>query len=230
MKALTSDIINLMNKIQLDITGIEAAIFDMNGTMIDDMGFHKKAWIEFCKSYGVDLTEEEFKQKFSGKKNTDILPEILGRKLSSDEIKELSEEKETIYRQVYAPFIKEVPGFKDLIAKLKSKHLKVAIATTAIEPNRKFVLDALHLENEFDVILGDEDVTNGKPHPEIYLETAKKLNVDSSKCLVFEDTPPGVEAGKNAGMKVVGVLTTHTKEDLKNADYWITDFTEIQII
>ena len=201
----------------------------MNGTMIDDMGFHKKAWIKFCKKYGLDLTEEEFKQKFSGKKNTDILPEVLGRELSSDEIKKLSEEKETLYREIYAPYMKEIPGLKDLINMIKSKNLKVAIATTAIEPNRKFVLDALGLENKFDVILGDEHVANGKPHPEIYLETAKKLEVDASKCLVFEDTPPGVEAGKNAGMKVVGVLTTHTKEDLRNADYWIKDFTEIQI-
>ena len=218
-----------MDKVNLDLSEIQAVIFDMNGTMIDDMGFHKKAWIKFCKKYGLDLTEEEFKQKFSGKKNTDILPEVLGRELSSDEIKKLSEEKETLYREIYAPYMKEIPGLKDLINMIKSKNLKVAIATTAIEPNRKFVLDALGLENKFDVILGDEHVANGKPHPEIYLETAKKLEVDASKCLVFEDTPPGVEAGKNAGMKVVGVLTTHTKEDLRNADYWIKDFTEIQI-
>jgi beta-phosphoglucomutase len=218
-----------MDKINLDLSEIQAVIFDMNGTMINDMSFHKKAWIEFCKKYGLDLTEEEFMQKFSGKKNTDILPEVLGKELSSDEIRNLSDEKETLYREIYTPYIKEITGLKDLINMIKSKSLKVAIATTAIEPNRKFVLDALDLENEFDVILGDEHVINGKPNPEIYLETAKKLEVDVSKCLVFEDTPPGVEAGKNAGMKVVGVLTTHTKEDLKDADYLITDFTKIQI-
>lgn len=219
-----------MDKINLDLSGIQAIIFDMNGTMIDDMGFHKKAWIKFCKKYGLELTEEEFKQKFSGKKNTDILPEVLGRTLSPDEIKVLSEEKEALYREIYALYIKEVPGFKDFLNKLKSRNLKVAVATTAIEPNRKFTLGALDLENEFDVILGDEHITNGKPHPEIYLETAKKLGINPSSCLVFEDTPPGVEAGKNAGMKVVGILTTHSKEDLKSADYLINDFTEIQII
>jgi beta-phosphoglucomutase len=219
-----------MNKIQLDITGIEAVIFDMNGTMIDDMGFHNKAWVKFCKKYGFNLIEEEFKQKFSGKKNTDILPEVFGKTLTPDEIYKLSEEKEQIYREIYSSYIKEVTGLKDLINTLKEKALKVAIATTAIEPNRKFVLEALGLENEFNIILGDEHVTHGKPHPEIYLETAKKLGVEPSKCLVFEDSPSGVESGKNAGMKVVGVLTTHSKEDLKNADYWITDFTDIQLL
>jgi beta-phosphoglucomutase family hydrolase len=218
-----------MNKIQLDISGIEAVIFDMNGTMIDDMGFHKKAWREYFKSIGVELTDEDFKWKISGANNAKIFENILGHKLTPEEVKKYGNEKEAFYRKIYAPYIKEVPGLKDLINIFKSKNLKVAIATTAIEPNRKFVLDALGLENEFDVILGDEQVTNGKPNPEIYLETAKKLEVDVSKCSVFEDTTPGVEAGKNAGMKVVGVLTTHTKEDLKDADYLIKDFTEIQI-
>lgn len=216
--------------VNIDFSNIRAVIFDMNGTMIDDMGYHKKAWIEFCKRYGMILTEEEFKEKFSGKKNDAILPEILGKPLTPQELIDLSEEKEAVYREIYADYIKEVLGFTNFVRKLKEKGVRVAIATTAIAANRKFTLDALGLTDEFEVILGDEDVTNGKPHPEIYLETAKRLNLSTEECLVFEDSPPGVEAGKNAGMKVVGVLTTHTKEELSNADCWIKDFTEIDLL
>ncbi len=213
----------------LDLSGIEAAIFDMDGTMINNMGHHKKAWLEFAKRHGLNFTEEEFKQRFSGKKNDRILPEIFGRELTPEEIVQYGAEKESIYRELYAPDIKEVDGLKDLLTKLREKGLKLAIATTANEANRKFGLEALGLSDSFDLILGEEHVTQGKPHPEIYLKTAQELKIDPSRCIVFEDSPPGVESGKAAGMKVIGLLTTHSPEDLQNADLHIRDFTNLEI-
>ena len=135
--------------------------------------------------------------------------------------------KEELYQKLYAPDIEEVPGLKELLRQLRARNLKLAIATTAPEMNRSFGLRALGLTDAFDAILGDEHATHGKPHPDIYLKTAKRLNVDPAHCLVFEDTPVGVEAGKKAGMRVVGLLTTHSPQDLNEADLRVKDFTQL---
>ncbi|MEK7551289.1 MAG: HAD family phosphatase [Patescibacteria group bacterium] len=218
-----------MDKVKLDLSNIQAVIFDLNGTMVDDMTYHKKAWIEFCSRHGLNLTSEEFEKKFSGRKNSEILPLILNKPLSQDQIIKYSEDKEQIYREIYAQFIKEVPGLRNFILKLRARNYKIAIATTAFEKNRKFILENLGLENLFNLILGEEHVIHGKPDPEIYLKTAEQLGVDPSRCLVFEDSPPGVESGKSAEMKVIGILTTHTKEDLIGASICIKDFTQLEI-
>ncbi len=213
----------------LDLSGIEAAIFDMDGTMINNMGHHKKAWLEFTRRHGISFTEEEFKERFSGKKNDQILSEIFERELTPEEIIQYGSEKEAVYRELYAPDIKEVEGLKALIKSLREKGLKLAIATTAPEANRNFGLEALGLSDAFDLILGEEHVTQGKPHPEIYLKTAEELKVNPSSCIVFEDSPPGVASGKSAGMKVIGLLTSHTSEDLSDADLHIKDFSRLEI-
>ncbi len=218
------------NRVRLKLSDFDAAIFDMDGTMINNMDYHKKAWKEFAKRHGFEFTDEEFKEKFSGKKNDQIFTGIFGSSLTHNQINDYTEEKESIYRELYAPEIKAVVGLTDAISSLEKNGKKLAVATTAPKGNRDFGFKALDLENTFDIILGDEHVVNGKPNPEIYLETAKKLNIDPSRCIVFEDSPPGVEAGKRAGMTVIGILTTHSEEDLKNADYLVNDFTQIDFI
>ena len=207
----------------------KAAIFDMDGTMIRNMAFHKKAWQEYLNRHGISLSEDEFRQKISGKKNDQIFELVFGRKLNGDELQKYSNEKEAIYRELYAPEIEEVEGLTELIEKLHEKNIKTAIATTAPAKNREFVLKALGLEGKFEVILGDEHVTFGKPHPEIYTATARALSVSPDECIVFEDSPPGVESGKNAGMKVIGLLTSHNSEELSQADYLVDDFTQVNI-
>ncbi len=219
-----------MDKINIPLTNIEAVIFDMDGTMVNNMQFHKKAWKEFCKKYGLNLTNEDFDQKISGKKNNEIFKIVFDKIISLEEEIKYTEEKEALYRELYKEFVREVPGLSDLIRFLKQRKIKLAIATTATDKNRVFILSSLNLDNIFDVILGDEDVKMGKPNPEIYLLAAKKLKVSPSKCLVFEDSPPGVLSGKSAGMKVVGVLTSHAPEDLKETDYLIDNFSQIEFV
>ncbi len=213
----------------LYLQGIDAAIFDMDGTMVENDNYHKLAWIEFGKRNGLKLSEKDYNEKIKGRKNNDILPMLFNRDLSEAEIKQYAENKETIYREIYKKDIKEVNGLKDFISLLKSAGLKLALATTSYKPNRDFVLKAIGLSDVFDMILGDEDTTKGKPDPEIYIKTAEKLKIDPSKCIVFEDTNAGVEAAKKAGMKVIALLTSHTKEELENANHWIKDFTDLQV-
>lgn len=215
--------------IQLSTNKYKAVIFDMDGTMINNMPYHKKAWKEFFNKHGLSFTDEVFSKKISGKKNDQIFEFVFERKLTPEELEKYTEEKEALYRELYKPEIQEIRGLTELIRQLHNKNIKIAIATTAPEKNRTFGLEALHLTQTFDVILGDEHVTHGKPDPEIYLETAKRLRIDPASCLVFEDSPPGVNAGKNAGMTVVGIVTSHSKDELQRADYIINDFTEIEL-
>lgn len=219
-----------MYNAQIDLKMYKAAIFDMDGTMINNMPYHQKAWLAFLNRHKVTITEAEFTQQFSGKKNSHILKTIFEHKLSEEDLQKYTEEKETLYRSFYESEIKEVDGLTDIIEALLQNGLRLAIATTAPKRNRDFGLKALGLENTFETILGDEHVTRGKPHPEIYLSAAKQLDIAPKECIVFEDTPAGVIAGKDAGMTVVGILTSHTAEELKSADFIVDDFTHIKLI
>lgn len=214
---------------KLDLQNFKAVIFDMDGTMVDNTGFHKKAWIEFCKRRGLELAEKDYHIRISGKRNDAIFEILFGRKIEGAEYTKLDEEKEAIYRELYLPNLKEVPGLKKLLNHLKKAGIKTGIATTSPYKNRLMVLGVLELKEFFAVIVGGEDTKHGKPHPEIYLSASEKLGVSPKDCLAFEDTPSGVKSAKSAGMVVVGVLTAHTKEELSEADYFIKDFTEIEI-
>jgi len=215
-------------KITIPLADFKAAIFDMDGTMINNMAYHKKAWQEFLKRNNITLTEEEFRNKISGKKNDQIFELVFNRKLDKDEELNYTEEKEALYRGLLQPDMEEISGLTKLIEMLHTRGIKTAIATTAPAKNREFVLKELGLNGKFEVILGDEHVNRGKPHPEIYESTSRKLGVKPHQCLVFEDSPPGVASGKDAGMTVVGILSSHSAEELHDADYVVSDFTNIQ--
>jgi len=216
-----------MDKQSLHLSQFKAAIFDMDGTMIDNSAFHKKAFQEFNKRHGIILTEQEYQKKISGKKNDQIFNALFNRELSREEQAKYSYEKEAIYRELYVNDIKEVEGLIELIRELQKKGLKLAIATTAPKENRDFAFENLGLSNEFVAIVGDEHVTNGKPHPEVYLKAAEKLNLDPKECIAFEDTPSGVESAKRAGMTVVALLTSHEASELSKADLVIRNYSEL---
>lgn len=218
-----------MSTTTIPISHFRAAIFDMDGTMINNMAYHQKAWQAFLKRHGIALTEDEFRHKISGKKNDQIFELVFGRKLNKDEELQYTEEKESLYRELFKPDIVEIAGLTNLIIALHAKGIKTAIATTAPAKNRDFALKELGLEGKFEVILGDEHVSKGKPHPEIYELTAQRLGVNPAECLVFEDSPPGVAAGKGAGMTVVGILSSHAADELHNADYTVDDFTHVHL-
>lgn len=216
---------------QIDVRNIKAAIFDMDGTMVNNMDYHKKAWKIFCSRYGIDLTDEAFHEKISGKKNSEIFTLLFGKTLSLAEEAKYTEEKEQIYREIYGKEVQEITGLKKIINELHARKILLGIATTASAKNRIFILEKLAISPDlFSVILGDEDVTKGKPDPEIYLKAAQMLHISPAACLVFEDSPAGVMAAKNAGTRVVGILSTHTKEELQNADYTIEHFSQITFL
>jgi len=205
-----------------------AVIFDMDGVIVDNMEYHKKAWAIFLEKYapGVDL--EEFSKHF-GKVNRDLLKIVFTKEVSEEEESRFGEEKEAIYREIYADHIVPVAGLLDLLDSLKENSFKTAVATAAPRVNMDFVFEKTGLRKYFDVLIDATEVTRGKPDPEIYLKVAQRLGYLPDSCLVFEDSFPGVQAAKEAGMKVIALATSHSADRLQNAESVIKDFTEINL-
>lgn len=195
-----------------------AIIFDMDGVIVDNHQYHLKSWLSFFEKYGISMTEQEYKEQINGRVLDDILPKMLGKSLSSDQISEYGEEKESLYRELYLKDIRPTPGLKHFLEELEQHRISKAVATSAPPVNVKFTMEYTELAPYFPVIIDDTMVTKGKPNPEVYLTAAQKLNTPPSQCVVFEDALLGIQAGKNAGMKVVGVATTHTRRELEAAD------------
>lgn len=192
----------------------KAFIFDMDGTLLDNMAFHIEIWREFLHSLGVQLDEKQFLQRAVGKVNSDILRDFVRPDLTDAEIRTLAMQKEALYRSRYRPLMKEVPGLTHLLARAKQKGVKVALATSAGVENAHFVLEGLQIQPYFDVLVTGDQVKQGKPHPEIFLKAAERLAVQPAECLVFEDSPLGLEAAHRAGMAGIALSTTYPPEQL----------------
>ena len=207
---------------------IKAIIFDLDGTIVDNMKVHQKAFLEFVNGKGTALTLKEYVTKYQGHSNKENFPAIFGKKLSKEEVAVFTNEKESMYRSMYTD-VKPVAGFFDILREAKRMDLKVALATSAPKQNRDYILGKLGLENSFDVIVGDEDVERGKPEPEIYLKVAEKLGVEPKGCLVFEDSIPGIQSAKRAGMRVIALSTTHQASNLTEADFISANFSGVDL-
>ncbi|MFT3770917.1 MAG: HAD family phosphatase [Minicystis sp.] len=196
---------------------LRAAVFDMDGTLVDNMAFHNRAWEIVSARLGVPTTAERFQREFAGKKNEEIFPELLGRPVPSDELDRLAGEKEALYREHYRPHLALTRGAAAFLARLREGGVRLAVATAAPLGNRDFVLDGLRIRAGFERIVGAEEVTRGKPAPDIFLLAAKDLGVAPEACVVFEDAANGVRAAKAAGMLAVGITTAASAEELRDA-------------
>ncbi len=205
---------------------MDAFIFDLDGVIVDNNDYHWKAWKQFLRDEEVTISLERFKQDFFGKRNDQILRALFPDK-TEEEREALAAEKEALYRDIYAEDIEPVTGLVDLLERSEKQH---GVATSAPQENLDFVLDELDLRDHFDATLHGGDVEQPKPDPEIYDRMADELGVAHTDCLVFEDSPPGVEAGKRAGMLVIGVLTTCSEEELDEADGYIRNFMQVDWI
>lgn len=196
---------------------IKAFIFDMNGTMIDDMAYHARAWYNILNDdLNAGLTWDEVKAQMYGK-NDELLIRIFGDNyFSNEKIRELSIEKERRYQQAYLPNLALLEGLQQFLEKTKEAGIVMAVGSAAIPFNIDFVLDNLNIRHYFKAIVSADDVVTSKPDPQTFLDCAALLNVAPADCLVFEDAPKGVEAALNAGMRCVVLTTMHTRDEFKN--------------
>ena len=203
-----------------------AIIFDMDGVIVDNHQYHLQSWLAFFERNGIHMTEAEYKEKVNGRVMRTVLTQVLNRPLSDREIYTLGEQKETEYRDLYRSAIQPTSGLLSFLDELQRKDIPRAIATSAPPANVAFTLEHTKLRSYFPVIVDDTMVTTGKPDPEVYLKSAEQLGMSPKQCVVFEDAILGIQAGKNAGMPVVALATTHTREELEatDADYIIDNF------
>jgi beta-phosphoglucomutase len=192
-------------------------IFDLNGTMINDMPYHTKAWQYLLNNdLGGNFTWEQVKQQMYGK-NPEVLVRMFGNeRFTLDEMNNLSLEKEKRYQQEYLEHLELVPGLHEFLESAYQKGIPMAIGSAAIPFNIDFVLDNLNIRHYFTAIVSADDVVLSKPHPETFLKAAELLNISAEDCIVFEDVPKGAEAAANAGMKAVVLTTTHLPDEFKH--------------
>lgn len=206
-----------------------AVIFDLDGVIVDNMDFHRKAWGLFLEKYAPEIDLLDFSRHF-GKTNRELLRLIFKRTVSSAEETRWGEEKEAIYRRIYADAVRPLPGLKSFLLDIKKAGFRSAVASAAPRVNVDFVLERLGLRDFFNAVLDASYSVRGKPDPGIYLEAARILAVPPRRCLVFEDSFPGVQAARNAGMTIIGVTTTYSAESLKDTDGTIKDFVGLSAV
>lgn len=205
----------------------KAAIFDMDGVLVNNHNVHLDAWEAYCAKYNLPFNRDTFAQQYFGKTNADILSALLNTTLTPAQIELMGEEKEELYRNLYKNTIEPVAGLVQLLTQLKKHSIKIGVASSAPVSNIDFVLDSLCIRQFFDTLVDGSMVTKGKPHPDIYLKAAHLLNEHPSNCIVFEDSVSGINSGKSAGMKVVALTTTHSLHQLPATNFHASNFLSI---
>ncbi|MGW8256020.1 MAG: HAD family hydrolase [Thermoguttaceae bacterium] len=205
-----------------------AAIFDMDGVLIDSYHPHFKSWLCMAQREGLSFTEREFAPTF-GRTSREIIAHFWGEGHYNDsQIAALDAEKEAAFREIIAKDFPAMPGVCKLLDDLKSSAWKLAIGSSGPPENVETVLDQLGKRNDFDAVVTGMDVVRGKPDPQVFLLAAERLNVLPARCVVIEDARPGIAAAHAAGMCAVGLVSTgRTREELAAADLLIDSFAEI---
>jgi len=195
----------------------KAFLFDLNGTMINDMEFHTLAWHSIMNDdLGANLSYESVKKEMYGK-NHEVLERVFGQdKFSIKEMEMLSMNKEKRYQESYFPHLALIAGLDKFLQKAKQAQIAMAIGSAAIPFNIDFVVDGLKIRHYFNAIVSADDVKVSKPDAETFILAATKINVSPADCLVFEDAPKGVESANRAGMKCVVLTSTHSIEEFKD--------------
>lgn len=207
----------------------QCVIFDMDGVICHTNPDHAKAFEAFFTNYQIPYTEEEFEEHMYGKHNGYIMTHFFKRPITGEELLKLEDEKESMFREIYKDKVETIPHYLEFLEELKSHGFKTAVATSAPRANLDLITSVLNIADKMDSMMSSEDVKAHKPNPEVYLESAKRVGAAPSDCVVFEDSFSGVTAGLNAGMNVVGVLSTHTREQLPPCNYYINDYSEINV-
>lgn len=212
----------------------KAAIFDMDGTLVDNSAVHVRAFELFCNRYGVKDWRNKLEKAF-GMGSDDIMRMLLPEEVIRERgLQALGDEKEEIYRTIYAPEIAPVKGLKELLELLRKAGIRCAVGSSGCRQNVEFVLSSCKIEAYFEVKISGDMVSRCKPEPEIYLTAAKALGVKPEECIIFEDARAGFEAARRAGAgSIVAIATTLPSEVILNeqlADVVVEDFSEITTI
>lgn len=192
-------------------------IFDVDGTMVDNRDYHRRAWIEFGKRHDFPITPEFYSRNIHSKSNDHTARLLYGDDCGDEVIARVADEKEALYRELYRPDLREMPGLTRLLADLRRETVPCAAVSNSTHANIDMVLDGLGIRDRFDVILSFTDVPRSKPHPDLYLAAAQSMGLAVEHCVVIEDSPSGVAAAEAAGTPYVIITSGADPEHLHEA-------------
>jgi beta-phosphoglucomutase-like phosphatase (HAD superfamily) len=193
---------------------VGALIFDMDGTMVDSMPWHARAWVEFARRRELAVDVPDLMRRTTGRTAYECACELMGRTVSEAEAAQITHEKETLYREFFAAEFREVSGFRRFASDAAQRGIKIAVGTAGDRHNIAFTLSHLQMSPAPLAIVGGDEGLPGKPRPDIFLEVARRIGVDPAHCIVFEDAPFGIEAARRGGMHAVAICSSHTAEEL----------------
>ena len=211
---------------------IKALIFDMDGTIVDNMGVHTAVWLDVLAEFGVKITASEFQATVAGMTNPETLRKLVNPEMTDTQAAEIARRKEERYREQYRTKMQSVKGLLPLLQQAREGGMCLAVATAAGSENVEFIMNGLQLWDYFDAVVGADDVARGKPHPDLFLLAAERIGVPPENCLVFEDALTGIEAARRAGMLVTVMTTSHNIDEvahLPNVQQVIPDFTHVAL-
>ena len=205
---------------------MSAAIFDMDGVLIDSGAHHRHAWRALLAELGTEPAHPEHWRLTIGRPSEEAIPLLLGRRVSGAEARRLARRKRDLYQERAQTGMEPVPGVPEFLHALERQHVPRAVGTSASRWDAERLLDDLGLLRFFDVVVTADDVMLGKPDPEVWAQAARRLRVTPAHCVVFEDAPVGIQAARAAGMRAIAVTTAHTDPELlaAGADRTIPDF------
>jgi HAD superfamily hydrolase (TIGR01509 family) len=205
-----------LSELEKPETGLrpQAALFDLDGTLVDNKEFHARAFQSFRATHGLPPEAPDARARFGGRRNSEIFAELFGRELAAEELRRYEEEKESLYRELSRGGLEPVPGLFELLDRLDALGIPCALATSAPGANVEHSLAELRLAGRFRCIVRGDEVSRGKPHPDVFLEAARRLGADPERSLAFEDAPMGVAAVQAAGARCVALATTLSRAEL----------------
>jgi beta-phosphoglucomutase len=195
-----------------------AVVFDLDGTMVDNMTWHTEAFDAFALRHGLPAMTLDTRRRIDGKRNREIFPLLFEREMTLDELRAFEHEKEGAYRELSRGKLAPLHGLVHLLDRLDVHGIPVAIATSAPHENVVHTLAEIGLADRLRTIVRGDEVPRGKPAPDVFLHAANRLGVAAADCLAFEDAPIGVAAAVAAGMRAVAVSTSFSTEAFTASD------------
>ena len=211
---------------------LKAIIFDLDGTLVDSLPYHHESWRIFFKNNNIKENDfSEIIKEYKGGGTLELMTSVFGDMYTRGELKKMSDDKEVIFRDIYKSKIYPIEGLNKFLDNLKENNILLSIGSNAIRKNVLMTIEELGITNYFSSIICGDEVSRGKPDPEMYLKTLSNLKVSKNECIIFEDSIEGIEAARNADIKVVGVTSSQSSEKLKSVGAFktINDYTKIRL-
>ncbi|MCL4814433.1 MAG: HAD family phosphatase [Vicinamibacteraceae bacterium] len=214
----------------MPVTGVRAFVFDLDGTMVDNMAPHLEAFARFGQRHGLPPLTMADRARIDGKRNAEVFATVFGRTLTDAEWRAFEDEKEALYRELSVGRLVPTPGLERLLALAGERDIAIAVATSAPRENVEHTLRELGLAHLLPYVARGDEVPHGKPAPDVFLAAARRIGVPPALCVAFEDAPMGIAAARRAGMQTCGLTTSFTRAQLEALDepphFVVGDFDE----